>query len=223
VFGQSALAEARLAALGLIVLVGVSMCMAALLALSKQDVRERLAYSTMAQALAVAMGALLALPAGLFAAILQTVALCCAVATLQMAVATVATVTGRREASDFAGLGRLMPWTFAGFAIASASMIGMPPFAGAWAKLWLIAAAAGAGLTWAAVLAAVAAVLTFAHLAPLAASAFSERAPTDAFKRPDGASVLLVAPVVLSAAATLWLLVRADPLADYLSPIWTLP
>jgi hypothetical protein len=52
--------------------------------------------------------------------------------------------------ADYAGLGRVMPWTFAGFAIASASMIGMPPFAGAWAKLWLITAAAGSGLVWAA-------------------------------------------------------------------------
>jgi hypothetical protein len=64
-------------------------------------------------------------------------------------------------------------------------------------------------------------VLTFAHLGPLAASAFGGSAPTDAFKRPDGASVLLVAPVILCAVATLWLLVMADPLATFLSPVWT--
>jgi hypothetical protein len=32
-----------------------------------------------------------------------------------------------------------------------------------------------------------------------------------------------VAPVILSAAATLWLLVVADPLASFLSPVWTPP
>ena len=127
----------------------------------------------------------------------------------------------RTNVADYAGLGRVMPWTFAGFAVGAASMIGMPPFAGAWAKLWLIAAAFGAGLIWAAALAGVAAVLTFVHLGPLAASALAGRPPTDAFKRPDGASILLVAPVILSAAATLWLLVLADPLASFLSPIWT--
>jgi multicomponent Na+:H+ antiporter subunit D len=222
VFGP-ALADAALAARGLILLVGVGMCGAALIALSKQDLRERLAYSCMAQALAAVMGALLALPAGLFAAILQVAALSCAAATLMMAAGTTAAVTGRFNAVDYGGLGRVMPWTFAGFALATASMIGMPPFAGAWAKLWLIAAAAGAGLVWAAVLAGAAAVLTFAHLAPLAANAFAGRAPTDAFKRPDGASILLAAPVILSAAATLWLLVGADALADFLSPIWTPP
>jgi len=220
VFGP-ALQDAEIAAKGLIALVGISMCVAALIALSRQDVRERFAYSCMAQSLAVVMGALVALPVGLFAAALQIVALACASTTLMMAVGTTAAITGRRTVVDYAGLGRVMPWTFAGFALASASMIGMPPFSGAWAKLWLITAAAGAGLVWAAVLVGVAAVLTFAHLGPFAANTLAGKAPTDAFKRPDGASILLAAPVILSAAATLWLLVLADPLASFLSPIWT--
>ena len=202
-------------------LAGVGMCAAALIALSRQDLRERLAYSCMAQALAVVIGGLLALPAGLFAATLQIVATACAAATLLMAVGTVAAVTGRTSVADYAGLGRVMPWTFAAFALASASMIGMPPFAGAWSRLWLITASTSAGLVWAGALVGVAAVLTFAHLGPLAANAFAGRAPSDAFKRPDGASILLVAPVILSAAATLWLLVLADPLDSFLSPVWT--
>jgi multicomponent Na+:H+ antiporter subunit D len=220
VFGP-ALHDAAIAAQALIVLAGAGMCAAALIALAKQDLRERLAYSCMAQSLAVVTGALLALPVGLFAAALQVVALAASAATLVMAAGTTDAVTGRRSVTDYAGLGRVMPWTFAGFAIASASMIGMPPFAGAWAKLWLITAAASAGLIWAAALAGAAAILTFAHLAPLAANALAARAPTDAFKRPDGASILLAAPVILSAGATLWLLVLADPLASFLSPIWT--
>ncbi len=220
VFGP-ALSDAVIAARALMVLAGVGMCMAALLALSKQDLRERLAYSCMAQSLAVVTGALLALPAGLFAATLQIVALSCAAVTLLMAVGTVAAVTGRVNGSDYAGLGRVMPVTFAGFALAAASMIGMPPFSGAWAKLWLITASAASGLVWAAALVGLAAVLTFAHLGPLAANALAAKAPSDAINRPDGASIVLAAPVVVTALATLWLLVLADPLASFLSPIWT--
>ena len=220
VFGP-ALTDARIASLGLIGLAGVSMCVAALIALSRKDVRERLAYSCIAQSMAVVIGVLVALPVGLFAAALQIVALACAATTLTMAIGTTAAVTARRTVEDYVGLGRVMPWTFAGFALASASMIGMPPFSGAWSKLWLITATAGAGLIWAAALVGVAAVLTFAHLGPLAANTLAGKAPTDAFKRPDGASILLAAPVILSAVATLWLLVLADPLASFLSPIWT--
>jgi multicomponent Na+:H+ antiporter subunit D len=222
VFGP-VLATARVSALALLALACVGMCVAALIALSRQDLRERLAYSCMAQALAVVMGGLLALPAGLFAATLQIVATSCAATTLLMAAGTVSVITGRTIVVDYSGLGRVMSWTFAGFALASASMIGMPPFSGAWSRLWLITASASSGLTWAGALVGVAAVLTFAHLGPLAANAFAGRAPADAFKRPDGASILLVAPVILSAAATLWLLVLADPLASFLSPVWTPP
>lgn len=222
VFG-AALNEALLASRALIVLAGVGMCAAALIALSRQDARERIAYAAMAQALAVLVGALLANPAGLFAATLQVIAYACAGSTLLMAAAATFAVTGRERFSDYAGLGRVMPWTFAGFAIAAASLIGLPPFAGAWARLWLITSAAGAGLVWAAVLIAVAAILTFAHLGPAAARALSEPTPEDPFKQPDGATMLLAAPVALGALATLSLLLIADPLAAFLSPIWTPP
>jgi multicomponent Na+:H+ antiporter subunit D len=225
VFGPALISEETgrqiLAAQILLGLCGVIMCAAAVIALSKTDIRERLAYSLWAQALAAIIGGLLAAPAGLFAAALQIVATSCAATTLLMAVGTTAAVTGRNNVADYPGLGRVMPWTFAGFAIACASIIGMPPFSGAWSKLWLITASASTGVIWAAGLVGVAAVLTFAHLGPLAANAFAGRAPTDAFKRPDGASILLVAPVILGAAATLGLLVLADPLASFLSPVWT--
>lgn len=220
VFGP-ALADAAFAAHALIALCGIGMCVAALMALSQQDMKQRLAYSCLTQALAILVGVLLARPTGYVAAALQLVALCCSGATLLMAAGTVSAVTERNDASGYTGLGRVMPWTLAGFALASASMIGLPPFAGAWAKLWLIVASADAGLVWAAVLVGLSAVLTFAHLGPLAAGALSGRAPPDAFKRPDGASFLLVAPVVLGAAATLSLLGLANPLIIFLTPMWS--
>ncbi|HVY85008.1 MAG TPA: proton-conducting transporter membrane subunit [Caulobacterales bacterium] len=214
------LREAQIAERILLVLAAVSMCVAALIALSKQDLRERLAYSVLAQSMAAVIGALLALPAGLFAAALQLVALMCAASTLMMAAGVTYAATGRRDAWEYAGLGRLMPWTFAAFALGAASLVGMPPFSGAWAKLWLITASSDAGLPWAAALAGLAAVLTFAHLGPLTANAIAAPAPPDAFKRADGASILLVAPVVLSGLATLLLLVIADPLSRFLGPLW---
>src|SRR5262249_39756941 len=76
--------QAASASAALIVLAGISMCAAALVALSKQDLRERLAYSAMAQSMAAVIGALLAAPEGAFAAVLQLVALTCSAATLMM-------------------------------------------------------------------------------------------------------------------------------------------
>lgn len=223
VFGSS-LHEAVWAGRALLLLVGVSVCVAGLVALSRQDIRERLTYSCLSQALAAVLGACLAIPQGAFAAALQVISLSSASAALLMAAGAVHAVTGRLNVADYPGLGRLMPWTMAGFALGAASMIGLPPFSGAWAKLWLITAAADAGWVSAAITAGVGAVLTFAHLGPLAAHALTGRAPpSETLKRPDGASILLVAPVALVAAGTLTLLFFADPIAFFLSPLWRTP
>jgi multicomponent Na+:H+ antiporter subunit D len=219
VFGP-ALLEARLAAQGLIVLVSLGAFLAALLAAARESFAQRLAYLSMAQALAAVCGLLLAVPSGVFAAVLQLLALAVASCTLLMAIGTVEAVTARGSNADFVGLGRVMPWTFVSFGLAAASLIGLPPFAGAWAKLWLITAAASTGAPIIAALIGAAAVLAFAQLGPVVAGAFAARAPSEAFKRPDGASFWLVAPVFLGALGTLVLLVAADPLAAFLSPVW---
>lgn len=203
----------------LLIVAGAGMCAAALVALLRQNLGERLAYACAAQALAATMGILTVDPTGLYAAVLQVFALSCGGATALMAAGAIAATTEREAVTELAGLGRVMPWTFAGFAIGCASMIGLPPFAGAWAKLWLIAASAHAGLLSAALLLGAAAILTFAQLGPLAANALAADAPADPFRRPDGASFMLVAPIVFSAAATLGLLVMADPLAEFLKPL----
>lgn len=223
VFG-SALHEAVWAGRALLVLVGVSLCVAALVALSKQDIRERLVYSCLSQALCAILGACLAIPAGAFASALQIVAFSSAGAVLFMAAGAVHAVTGRMSVDLYPGMGRLMPWSVGAFALGAASMIGLPPFSGAWAKLWLITAAADAGWVSASITAALGAVLTFAHLGPLTAHALGAPAPpVDAMKRPDGASILLTAPVVIAAAATLSLLFYADRLAVFLAPMWSAP
>jgi multicomponent Na+:H+ antiporter subunit D len=222
VFG-AAMAEAALATRGLLVALGVGACAAAVIALSKQELHERTSYSLLAQTLLVITGALLASPVGVFGAALQMLAASCAAATMLMAVGAVIIATGRRSAAEFVGLGKLMPWIIASFALAAATLIGMPPFSGAWAKLSLISAAAHQGGGAAAVLAGAAAILTFAHLGPLAANALAGAAPDGAFKRPDGAPLLLVVPVALGAAATFSLVFLANPLFDFLSVLWRTP
>lgn len=219
VFGVR-LAEAQIAAQGLIALAGVAMVAASMVALSKKDLREQLAYSMIAQSAAVVMGALIALPTGTFAAALQIVAQALAATTMAMACAGVFAGTGRVEAKDYEGLGRIMPFTITSFAIAAASLIGIPPFSGAWARLWLVTATADAGYLWASGFLVLAAVLAFAHWGPRAASALAGPRPADPVRRPDGASILMVAPVVIGAGLTLSLMFLADPLARFLSTIW---
>jgi multicomponent Na+:H+ antiporter subunit D len=46
--------------------------------------------------------------------------------------------TGLKTIPRFAGLGKRMPWTMAGFAIVAASMVGIPPTAGFFSKFYLV-------------------------------------------------------------------------------------
>jgi multicomponent Na+:H+ antiporter subunit D len=246
VFGP-AMAQAGLAARALLLLAAATMCMAALNALAKQDIRERLAYSTIAQAAAVTAGAMLAMPAATYAAILQIVAYCFATLALIIAFANVRAVAERTQIADMQGLGRQMPWTFSAVAIGAVSIIGLPPLAGAWPKLWLMEASAelafargdvfswfnGAvalstianSLSWlaAGALAALSTIATFAYLAPLAAKALVGEPPPHMSARPDGASIFMAGPVALTGVATLALILLVDPLYDFLLPMFSQP
>ncbi|MGE3249435.1 MAG: proton-conducting transporter membrane subunit [Hyphomonadaceae bacterium] len=222
VFGP-AMSEAQTAARLLLALAGATMCVAALNALGKSDIRARMAYAMVAQNAAVIAGAMLAAPPSYFAAILQLIAQSAGALTLIMAFANVEAATGRLTVNTFTGLGRVMPWTFAAVAIGAAGIIGLPPLAGAWPRLWLMTASAEGHAIWAGGLAALGAIAAFACFAPLAAKALVGAAPEDPFRRPDGASIGLVAPVVLTAAATASLIFVVDPLAQFLAQLWGAP
>ncbi|MGE0828772.1 MAG: complex I subunit 5 family protein [Hyphomonadaceae bacterium] len=222
VFGP-AMADARIASTALLALASFVTVAAALNALGKADVRARLIYALIAQSAAIVAGAMLATAPGTYSALLQIVAQSVAALTLTMSFGAVHAATGRLNVEEMDGLGRLMPWTFAGVAIGAVSLIGLPPLAGAWPKLWFMTASAESGVIWAGGLAAIAAIATFACLAPLAARAFVAAAPTDPFQRPDGASILLVAPIVFGAAMTLGLIATVDALYRFLTPIWLTP
>jgi hypothetical protein len=59
-------------------------------------------------------------------------------------------------------------------------------------------------------------VLSLAAFLPTALRALFGPAPIDAFKRPDAASILLVAPVAIGGAVSLGLIYVLDPLSRFL-------
>ena len=65
--------------------------------------------------------------------------------TLFFVAGAVYVVAHKTEVSQLDGLGRKMPITFGAFCIASFSIIGLPPFGGAWSKWYLVTGALEAG------------------------------------------------------------------------------
>ncbi len=217
VFGP-AMEYARAAAVAILALALAGAVAASIAALSKPDLRERLAYSTLAQMGLAVAGAMIASPAGAFASAFQIVAHAVAKFTLHLVAGAVEVVTGRTAAPDYEGLGRRMPWAFSAFALAALSIAGAPPLAGAWASLWLIAGAGEAGMGWAVVLILACGAAGFCYACPLAARALFGPSPAYPFSRPDAASVLVIFPAAAGGLATLGLLFLVDPMARFLAP-----
>jgi NADH-quinone oxidoreductase subunit N len=115
--------------------------------------------------------------------------------------------------SDFRGLWKSSPLHALLILFIMASLAGVPPFLGFWAKLVVIGAALDAGMTWLAILSVVCAVLgAFYYLRVIRAMFFEEAEGDGAQIHPD--SHLRIA-FALNAVALLGLGIFADPLMHW--------
>ncbi|MEZ5786531.1 MAG: proton-conducting transporter membrane subunit [Xanthobacteraceae bacterium] len=125
----------------LIYLASACILLASLIALSKDNLKARLAYSTVSQLAYVVLGAALATTVGVTGGAVQIAMHAAGKITLFFCAGAIYVATHRTEVSEFDGLGRAMPFTFFAFFLGSLSIIGIPPLGGTWSK-WLLATAA---------------------------------------------------------------------------------
>ncbi|MEN8170547.1 MAG: proton-conducting transporter membrane subunit [Pseudomonadota bacterium] len=122
---------------GLIWVAAATILLASLIAMTKDNLKARLAYSTISQLSYIALGAMLASKAGLIGASMHIAMHAFAKITLFFAAGAILVVTHKKLISELNGLGRAMPITFAAFLIGTLSIIGLPPFGGMWSKWYL--------------------------------------------------------------------------------------
>ncbi len=205
-------------------LIGVTcftIVVASLIAMTKDNLKARLAYSTIAQLAYVTCGALLADPAGWMGGSLQIAAHAVGKITLFMCAGAIYVATGLTNISDMRGLGRRMPFVFIAFFIASLSIIGIPPLAGDWPKYELMQGALDANLDYIPIILIVSSLLNIAYLLPIPILALMpppggpEPAP---YKRAGGAPMLTVAAPCFTALLCFLLFFTVGPLAEFLTP-----
>lgn len=219
VFGPDVM-QSLPAAQGLAVIAGVSIVLASVIAMTKDNLKARLAFSTVSQLSYVTLGAMLATPAALMGAALQILMHAFGKISLFMCAGAIYTGSKKTEISSMVGLGRAMPFTFAAFGVGAVSIIGLPPLAGAWPKLQLMIGATDAGTPILAAALAVSSVLNVAYLLPLVARGFFVEGPRDA-EPPRGAPILAVAPPVITAVGCFVLFFFVGDVIDFLSPVFT--
>jgi len=106
----------------------------------QQDAKRVLAWSSVAQIGYMVLGIALLTATGLTASMLHMFNHALMKAALFMAVGCLVWTVGSASINSMAGLGRVMPWTFGAFALASLSLIGVPLTAGFISKWYLILA-----------------------------------------------------------------------------------
>jgi multicomponent Na+:H+ antiporter subunit D len=132
-----------------ILFIGIATMLAAsVFAISKDNLKQRLAYSTIAQLAYIVIASALLAPISLLAAGLHMVAHGVAKITLFFCAGAIATATGKTEISQFDGVGRKLPLVCVALFIASLSMIGLPYIAGGISKDYIVEAAEEVNLGW---------------------------------------------------------------------------
>lgn len=205
----------------------LTVLLASFVALTQDNLKARLAYSTVSQLGYVVLGAALATSMGVLGGSMQIVMHAMGKITLFFCAGAIYTATHKTEVSQLDGLGRAMPFTFGAFLIGALSIIGLPPLGGSWSKWYLLAGTADAQ-QWALMgVLLLSSLLNVAYLLPIVARGFF--APSPAADSPDSsqataaaireAPLACVAPLCLTAFGCLWLFFQADSLYALLAPI----
>jgi multicomponent Na+:H+ antiporter subunit D len=181
----------------LTVVAGSTVLVASYVALRQDNLKRRLAYSTVSQLSYVILGVAILAPISVVGAAMHLAAHAVSKITLFFAAGSIYTAAHLTEVSQLDGIGRRMPWTMGAFTIGAIGMIGLPPTAGFLGK-WLMLAGATQTGNWIAVSVIVlSTVLNAGYFLPIVFRAFfRELAPTS---HPHGEAPL---PIVIALTAT---------------------
>jgi len=157
--------------------VGFTIIMASVIALSKDNLKARLAYSTVSQLSYIILGVALLTPHAIEGGLIHIVNHAFAKITLFFCAGAIYIASHKKYISEMGGLGRTMPFTFGAFAVASLSMIGAPPVAGFVSKWYLLVGSMEAHQVGILLILILSTVLNVGYFAPVTYKAFFGKRP----------------------------------------------
>jgi multicomponent Na+:H+ antiporter subunit D len=190
-------------------------------ALTQDDLKRRLAYSTVSQVSYIVLGTAILAPLSTVGALAHLVHQGVMKITLFFAAGVLAETLGVHRVSELGGAGRRAPLTMVAFSVAALGMIGVPPTAGFVSKWYLGRGAMEAGESWALAVLVASGVLNALYFLPILFSAWFRR-PPGAWPDDRGRGALEARPSLLLptlAAGAVALAVGLFAGADF-SPLW---
>lgn len=175
-------------------------------ALFQNDLKRRLAFSTVSQVSYIALGTAVAGPIATIGGLVHLVHQGLMKITLFFCAGNFAETLGIHKVNELNGAGRRMPWTMTAFTLAALGMIGVPPLAGFVSKWYLGVGALEVGAYWVMAVIAISSLLNAAYFLPLLYRAWFKPAPAcwpaeNIVERLETRGLLLWPPVITAALA----------------------
>lgn len=221
IFGTDLLSETGVS-IWLMYVAGFTILVGSLVAMTKDNLKARLAYSTISQLAYIVLGAALANEWGVIGGSMHIAMHAFGKITLFFCAGAIMVATHKTEISDMDGIGRLMPITIFGFFIGSLSVIGLPPMGGSWSKWYLALGAADAEQMLLVAVLMVSSLLNIIYLMPIVARGFFMPVKQDPHHPLEGiheAPLFCVLPICLTSLGCLILFFYADDLYQMLTPL----
>jgi multicomponent Na+:H+ antiporter subunit D len=144
IFGTNLLAASGLSTL-VCIIAAVTILTSSLVALSQDDLKRRLAFSTIGQLSYIVLGIALLSKSGMAGGLLHIAMHAFGKITLFFCAGAIFVTTGVKNISQMVGIGRRMPLTMSAFFIGALSVIGLPPCGGFISKWHLVIGTLQAG------------------------------------------------------------------------------
>lgn len=191
--------------------VSITILVGSIVALSKDNLKARLAYSTVSQLSYIILGVALLTPTAVTGGLVHIAIHAFAKITLFFCAGAIYVATHKKNISELGGLGRRMPWTFGAFALAALSMIGVPPVGGFISKLYLLVGSLDAGTIGILVVLIVSSILNAAYFVPVIYHGFFGQPPAgDTAAHHGEAPLAMVIPLCLTAVISVLIGVFPD-------------
>ena len=152
-----------------------------LIALTQDNLKRRLAFSTIGQLSYIILGASLLTRSGMTGSFMHIAMHAFGKITLFFCAGAIFEATGRKYISQLNGIGKAMPYTMTAFAIGAMSVIGLPLTGGLISKFYLVYGTVEGQQYWMTAVYLISSLLNAAYFFPLIFRAFFTKDPDPAF------------------------------------------
>ncbi|HAC16090.1 MAG TPA: cation:proton antiporter, partial [Bacteroidetes bacterium] len=185
----------------LIVLSGTTIIVASLIAFAQDNLKRRLAYSTVGHLSYIVLGVALLTPLGMQGSIMHIAAHATMKITLFFVAGAIYVNLHRTEISQLNGIAKVMPWTMGAFTIGALGLAGVPPINGFLSKWYLAVGSLEGDMLLPVVILVVSGILNIGYFFPIIHRAYFRKG--EDLEKYGEASPFMVIPIVITAALSL--------------------